>query len=279
MPRFSSIYQRAKHQRALLLPPELQPGLWLDAADMSTVIAPSGVSEWRDKSGFGRHIYQSTVGNRPSYRQNGLNGLPVIAFTHGDHSYSQSMTQSVTFPPFLGVSAFSVFSVVNRRLNDGNKGGYLSYALGGITVDILFAMNGTTTLYQIGNGSDGSGTQSAFGKFNQYLVNTMIFNGSQTGNANRMRVWDSGNPNTFSFGAYTVPASTSSNTNNRLIVGSYTSADWSMDGEIGEIIVLPYAASERQRQQIDGYLAWKWGIRGTLAASHPFRNRPPLIGD
>jgi len=246
------------------------PGLWLDASDRSTVIAPSGVSEWRDKSGFGRHVYQSTVGNRPAYRQNGLNGLPVIAFTH---SSSQSMTQSVTFPPFLGVSAFSVFSVVNRRLNGGNKGCYLAYAGGGSGVDILFAMAGTDTFYQIGNGADGGGTQAAFGKFNQYLVNTLIFDGTQTGNANRMRVWDSGKPNTLSFG-YTVPATTSSNTTNRLIIGNYLS-DWFLNGEIGEIIVLPYAANERQRQQIDGYLAWKWGTRGTLAESNPhFLSRP-----
>jgi hypothetical protein len=36
---------------------------------------------------------------------------------------------------------------------------------------------------------------------------------------------------------------------------------------------------DRRRQTVEGYLAWKWGLVANLPAAHPFKNRPPLIGD
>jgi hypothetical protein len=30
-----------------------------------------------------------------------------------------------------------------------------------------------------------------------------------------------------------------------------------------------------QQQQVEGYLAWKWGLVGNLPATHPFKNAPP----
>ena len=38
-------------------------------------------------------------------------------------------------------------------------------------------------------------------------------------------------------------------------------------------------ATTQKRLTVEGYLAWKWGLVASLSASHPFRNRPPLIGD
>jgi hypothetical protein len=52
-----------------------------------------------------------------------------------------------------------------------------------------------------------------------------------------------------------------------------------MVGYIAEIVVLNSIANNIVRQQIEGYLAHKWGLQNSLVASHPFRNRPPLIGD
>jgi hypothetical protein len=49
-------------------------------------------------------------------------------------------------------------------------------------------------------------------------------------------------------------------------------------GYIAEIVVLASIASDKVRQAIEGYLAWKWGLRYALTAGHPFANRPPLIG-
>ncbi len=36
--------------------------------------------------------------------------------------------------------------------------------------------------------------------------------------------------------------------------------------------------SDAEMRQVEGYLAWKWGLQNKLAGSHPYRNRPPTIG-
>jgi hypothetical protein len=47
----------------------------------------------------------------------------------------------------------------------------------------------------------------------------------------------------------------------------------------GEILIGQSRWTVRDRSLVDGYLAWKWGNVSNLVASHPFKNRPPLIGD
>jgi hypothetical protein len=52
-----------------------------------------------------------------------------------------------------------------------------------------------------------------------------------------------------------------------------------LTGYIAEIVVLASIASGVVRQQVEGYFAWKWGLQNSIVANHPFRNRPPNIGD
>jgi hypothetical protein len=46
-------------------------------------------------------------------------------------------------------------------------------------------------------------------------------------------------------------------------------------GKISEIIYVNAALSVTQRQQLEGYLAWKWGLETNLPANHPYRNSAP----
>jgi hypothetical protein len=49
-----------------------------------------------------------------------------------------------------------------------------------------------------------------------------------------------------------------------------------MVGTIYEVVVFSSALSTAQRQQVEGYLATKWGLQGSLPASHPYKNTPLL---
>jgi len=54
-------------------------GLWFDAADASTVTLNAGnVSEWRDKSGNGRHASQSTAASQPIYQAAGTLSVALV---------------------------------------------------------------------------------------------------------------------------------------------------------------------------------------------------------
>jgi hypothetical protein len=50
-------------------------------------------------------------------------------------------------------------------------------------------------------------------------------------------------------------------------------------GKIAEVVITLFVPTLRDRRTIEGYLAWKWGLDANLPADHPYRNRPPLIGD
>jgi hypothetical protein len=45
--------------------------------------------------------------------------------------------------------------------------------------------------------------------------------------------------------------------------------------QFSECIVYNVVLSTNQRQQVEGYLAWKWGLQGSLPANHPFKRWPP----
>jgi hypothetical protein len=54
---------------------------------------------------------------------------------------------------------------------------------------------------------------------------------------------------------------------------TYSGQNW--NGNISEVIVYNSVISDTQRQQAEGYLAWKWGLKDSLPSSHPYKLFPP----
>ena len=50
------------------------------------------------------------------------------------------------------------------------------------------------------------------------------------------------------------------------------------DIDIGEIIIRTEVDSTTNRQLIEGYLAWKWGLQSLLPSDHPYKNGWPSVG-
>jgi hypothetical protein len=52
------------------------------------------------------------------------------------------------------------------------------------------------------------------------------------------------------------------------------------DGYLAEVISVPNSGAvlpTAERQKIEGYLAWKWGLQGSLPVGHPYENNPPTL--
>ena len=47
------------------------------------------------------------------------------------------------------------------------------------------------------------------------------------------------------------------------------------NSDIAEILCYKTTLLTSDRQTIEGYLAWKWGLQGNLPANHPYKNAPP----
>jgi hypothetical protein len=52
-----------------------------------------------------------------------------------------------------------------------------------------------------------------------------------------------------------------------------THCGWS--GDLAEVIIFNTALTISQRQQVEGYLAWKWGLQSNLPETHAYKKFMP----
>jgi hypothetical protein len=78
-------------------------------------------------------------------------------------------------------------------------------------------------------------------------------------------------------------SATTFNSAHKLLIGAYNDGaggtpphpPLNLNGTIGEILFLFGTLTTIQRQEVEGYLAWKWGLQANLPASHPFAKVRP----
>jgi len=244
--------------------------LWLDGADPAgTGVAPangSTVSTWYDKSGNGRNAPANTTGG--TFNRNALNGNGGMSFT----TTGTYLGQYYITPSFVASSTNSptVFLVCQQTRYD-------TAYLGGNAAPLVAAgPYQRFTLYT--RTSVGSNANLLLNMYNGYGADTFpagvpissptiiaaVGTGSPSYNATTYGNGVSINP--FS-GDASYPMSDS--------VAYYVgSTPGNFIGNIYEVIFYDTALTDSQRQQVEGYLAWKWGLQNSLV-NHPYKNVPP----
>jgi hypothetical protein len=259
--------------------------LWLDADDAGTItLNGSNVSQWDDKSGNARHVSQGSASAQPEFAATGLNSKPTLRFnspTSGRHLLS-----SVNFPSMTGgVSAI----VVSQVETQANWNGYVSVGAlvantsnfefyrqtGGNSGNLVIAANrdqpGGNPNFRYRNNTD---TPPAQGSPH---IATAVISGA-TGLAGFMSVNGGGN---LSLGTEHPTGTFIPQGTGIIRVGvGYFSGDTAasaMRGRISEIVMSasPWATDDRQR--LEGYLAWKWGLEANLPVDHPYKTTPPTV--
>ena len=56
-----------------------------------------------------------------------------------------------------------------------------------------------------------------------------------------------------------------------------TPGAFAWDGQIGEIVIVSGDLTAANRQRLEGYLAWKWGLEANLPSNHPYKLLPPTV--
>ena len=285
MPRGVNPVDEALIQGQLWTPDVLRPYAWWDAADHGSISVSTGVSEWRDKSGNGKKLSQSTSGARPALTLNALNGLPVVTFDGTDDVLNAATASDWTF---LHDSTGSTVIAVVKAGNTSDPG--VAYTLlgssGGASVNIGYGVwfddrsiatannrlsslisNGTVGLNSVSNLTDNAFT------FNTPHVVSVVSDPSNATAANKQFNYiDSGsalNNNTL-----TQAVSTSAPTFT-LQLGALGNSILFFAGYMAEICVFNKILSNADRLRVEGYLAWKWGLRSALSATNPYINFPP----
>ena len=222
--------------------------LWLDAADANSITQSGGnVSVWNDKSGNGRNAVPST-GSGGSYPSNSINGLATVGMTTTGNMYAPVPAQ--TFPTEL--SAFVVFMKTGTNTKDTVI--YRSPLVNSDTTCSPFLAYSSTRV--IGNGTtfaySGGVASNVFGNVVPTLYNFNISSNANT----TWNEWINGTGFTYNLVSGTPGYN---DTSTRVWLGAGTNvANPTMAGVIAEVIMYNRNPSTAQRQQIEGYIAWKW---------------------
>ena len=231
--------------------------LWLDGADSNTLdLSGNSITRWKDKSGNSNDAtgYQS-----PS--RTTINGVSAIALGGSNNFDGRNINTS---------ASITVFAVASNATSTGYNR-LISLATIGAAGADAFTNNYIVALEQTNNNNIGFernfgsvGTIGAMGS-NPFLVCTVSTTTSTFGFLNGT----AGTSNTyalkssFNYSNYSIGRSIQSG-----FVGS--NPNWVWPGSVGEVIVYNSLLTTGERQEVEGYLAWKWGLSRNLPTTHPY---------
>jgi hypothetical protein len=229
--------------------------LWLDAHDnQSMTFSGSNITQWNDKSGGGSNFTSSNN--------------PVLTTINGQQFVDVTSLGFFSNTSFVLPATYSVFAV-GFSPTTTEWGGFL-YAVPDAVFMLRRNQNANTFAYFKGNRSIWS--TNVVGTTTSTTVNTIwgMVNATASGTGllfgnGTQQQSNSGVTNSTSTGLYlgtwqTTPSSTTS---------------WR--GYYGDIVIYNRGIAADERQQIEGYLARKWGLRSGLPSAHPNANIIPSI--
>jgi len=222
--------------------------LWLDGADPAATGGGATVSTWLDKSTVKANATYVTAA--PPLVSSAINGLSALSFTG-----TEKLTGSIS----ITGNTLSIFSVFTLNSSSGAAGRLISLAASG-TID--YANNAYTALQrrvsaQVGIYRNGTEISSPI-TYSSNTLHTAYYDGTnEYVYTNGGTVYTNASSGNFSISAYMIGANL-----------GYSSDNQPWNGYIGEVIVYNIALSAPQRQQVEGYLAQKWGLTSSLPVGH-----------
>jgi len=244
----------------LFSPPQLSGlVLWLDPTDSTTLtLSGTNITQWADKSGNSNTAVAGTT-TYPVYTQNGLNGAPIVRLQGANDYFLVANNFTTTTYPSI-----TYFIVINPAASQPNG----TYA-GILSTDTAGAYGRTLGF---GSGSWQQEYYSNFTNITPYTSNvwsfvSLGFVGTSSATLHLNGV------------AYAATASGTGTNTTGFKIGSYNDTGgygtYNANFDCAEILVYGTSLTTAQRQQVEGYLAWKWGLQARLPSTHPFAKFRP----
>lgn len=250
--------------------------MWLDATDQATVFQDTAglvmvtngtsVARWNDKSGHGVDATQATAGNRPVYNTG------VDTYLNFTTNWSSIFTFMNSTLSMNGVTGFngavgSMFGVVNSTSTGGNSYiSLMSFRNGGGNLTGFSTPNSTNWgMDWWTNGVYNWNTGAAITNGANAVIGFSNTSGAQTFSLNG------------TIYANTVATTTISDNATTLVIGNDPCCGNTRyyNGRISELLIIKENLSASVRNQVEGYLAWKYGTSGTLPGAHAYKNYAP----
>lgn len=235
---------------------------WLDGSDSSTItVTGTQVTQWRDKSGSNNTVTPLSGLSNASVQSAYQNGLSVLNFSNNNIYRA---------PAGSGVYPSDVFVVLALKVVQRND----IIGIGATSSDNFNSLTiGEHTANRWHNGSS----------FFTRTPNT-VSPTNETSTSFLLMEWSIANNNFVIRRNGTQLSQTSSYTYS-LTGGSVFqigfrqtasgSPDVALNVYIAEVLIYNSQLGTTNQQQVEGYLAWKWGIQSSLPAGHPYAGGPP----
>ena len=242
--------------------PRLIPGcqLWLDASDTSTITGTTAVSAWTDKSGNGNN---TTIFGTPNSTYGTINNVKAMWFNGSSGTYGLFSNTGATVSGFVVGTMNSATATYGRMIALGNNPGN----------DDSGTLQCPFLLRHIGNQAFSTRRFQTNYTYSSYTYDapflaSIIYDGTN-GNlyVNGSTIVQFGSTGNFGYSNYSVGCGIYS-------ISANTVDTWA--GFVGEVILYRSALTNTQRQQVEGYLSWKWGMQANLPANHPYKNSAPI---
>jgi hypothetical protein len=241
--------------------------VWLDAADTSTLtLSGSNITAWRDKSIYGNHV-NSISAIPPTYNSNdsSVNFLTTSSnFMRGTMSQTYSSNATV----FIVPSVTSTGTALGfPRLSTLSTNAASDTALAGQFLILNQNTTNPMTYLATNTNPTGQGTNIITFLSNSYSYDVRFLVTNTTtwsGTAFAITTLLNGNSQTYSsFSQTRNPDSYYVSTYNKytFATGPVNIGDC-FNGKIFEYLVFSRALTTSERQQVEGYLTWKWRLVG-----------------
>lgn len=256
-------------------PADITTALWLDASDATTIDNPAAITEWRDKSGNGRHVVQTSSTLKPLVASAELNGLDVVRFNQD--TLKSSAAAQLTNPTNGTWSAFVVCKSLYPSSYEGVVMQDIADASWGtpLTRIARFAFQGNGVMHA-NNFSDDETAQGDAWDVIDTTTDFYIWSSVVQSNG-FINIWDTGTAGqTPGFNSY------GNNINSGYFtIGGYEKPEGTplslFRGDIAEVIIVSSTLADEDRQMLEGYLAWKWGFQERLPIDHLYRSHAPGV--
>lgn len=266
IPMLKHNMERNLREFAPWTPAQISTALWLDAADASTITLNSTtVSQWRDKSGNGRYATQATQANQPTYISAGMNGLGLIDWDGTNDSMTIDGGSTTLHAALSADNTYSMAWVLKADVIS-NSAMLLYVPESSFKFIVELKPDGglywgdTTSNYRTYSGG-------SFCVVDTGTFFTLIKTGSGAGDA-----YSAGTLKSSYVGSLAAtPALTSA-----FILGTYPGG-YDYNGKFAEIIISAYSWNTTERQNVEGYLAKKWGLQASLPNDHPYKTSSPQV--
>lgn len=210
-------------------------------------------TQWSDKSNYAHNA--NPIGGattRPTYETNEQNGLSVVRFDGTNDGLSINPYSELASS--TGVTVFVVSKMAEETVSVNNLDPRVFST--NVANGLALYYNSTNNLWTVA-GSSGIGESTQTNESTLFKIHTLIYDGTQTGNANRLKYRYNGVQNTLTFTG-TVGTTTSASINT-LYIGNNNSANY-WKGDIGELLIFSRTLTGTEITNVENYLTTKWGL-------------------